>query len=586
MSDPCDDVKKRRRSRRIAQRETKRKYRLTGLLTALLDSSPSTSIPWSRGPTAHEVPPPLAPQPSSTLSFWSVQTLPDTKPLPWLSQHTTYDANADLEEVAKVLFDPAWVRTRLAQSTAKAPHVRTRSMLHDHVRQQLSWGKLVEDDNATIFMPFFTRLKSNGISTRPIYDASALKEILGTPHSPKLPTPAFIIDFAMQFRRAASFDLAGWYSQIPVGETLSRCLGIDVDGTHYRYVTLPQGFGESCWIAETIATRLCSGIEASVAGIVYDNFLFCAENDTQLASIVNVFDHNLRRCVVVKNEEKTTIGQKVEYCGLSLDLEEKTFAVTGEWSTKAAPAIRDALALRQWTFRTAFAIFGLCAWYLRVTRQPFCMVRPILSAQRLVGRRIHRGATWSSSFSPAPSLRSTIRRIHDSIAANAPIPWHEPPELQLDSVAYSDASDWGWGIVWVNQGRVADVQRGAWTCDERHTDIHIREIIAFRKARAQYPTATLYLVDNTVTVNAVRKGHSPRPSLDFHLRSPEVLSLRTFIAWVPTAENIADFPSRAENHPLPATTIDMHAAVKDLQLYPVDWTYHKHELRSPTMVSL
>ena len=532
------------------------------------------SIPWPvRSSTKVGPPPPLAQQPLSTLSFPSLFALPDTKPLPWLSHDTTYDANADLREVERVLYDPQWLEERLEHFDGELPYVRTRSMFATHVFQQLTWGKICETQSARAVLPFFTRLKSNGINTRPLYDASPLNKILGRPHSPKLPSPAFIIDYAMQFSMAASFDLAGWYSQIPIGPALSNCLGIEVNGTTYQYTTLPQGFSEACWIAETIATRLCSGIEDSVAGIVYDNFLLAAKNDAHLRNLVASFDSNLSSCGVVKNEDKTSLGTSVEYCGLLLDLEHKSFTVTDEWAQKAAAALTQALHLKTWSFKSAFAIFGLCAWYLRVTRIPFCTTRPILSAQRLVGRRVHRGASWSSDFHPAPTLIAIITSVRDTLSKNQHIHWHDPPTLSLDTVIFSDASDWGWGIVLVQNGAVTDVRSGKWSEDEATLDIHIRETIAYRISRTTFPPASLYLVDNTVAVNAICKGHSPRPTLDRHLRSPEVLSTKAMIAWVPTALNIADFPSRNEPLPLSATKPNLLDITKDLRIRPVDWTY-------------
>jgi hypothetical protein len=490
-----------------------------------------------------------------------------------------YDANKDFEESVYVLMHPQWVHDRLPKDLSSLPMRPTRGIFADCVQQQVSWKKQVEVPHGFLLSAsgFFTRLKSSGTATRPLVDLSRLNPILGKARSPILPTPTQVIDYAMRFARAASLDLSGWYSQIPQGAALSSITGTIINGRHFAHVTVPQGFCEAAAAAQAISIRLCSGIEDNIAGIIYDNFLVCNESDELLEQSTSVLRNNFERCNVVENTEKATVGAVVEFCGMDIDLQMKYWSVTDSWATKAANVLRDALALHVWAYQIAFAVFGICAWFLRVRRQPFCFHRELLSAQRLIGRRIARGGSWSDSFTPSNALRKAVEQLTFTIAVNQKVKWSPAPprSSSYDTIILSDASkSFGMGVVVLRHGKVVKCYGRKWTSEESKQDIHILEFVAFVEAKKEECVGnTLFLVDNTIVVNGFAKGHSPRPNLD-RLIAKNAKGFNHDLGYVPTDLNLSDKASRGcFDRPTDREVSELLEALPTLKIRRVDWSY-------------
>lgn len=583
--------KARPRSGRLRQRAKQRWERLSRNISLLDSESPKTmrgnlgSITNSNGGNrskdrnSRNRVPPLAPQPASTISLFDVALLNDTRPLPWFRDRLDYDANKDFEESVYVLMHPEWVRTRLPKDLSTLPMRPTRGIFADCVHQQVTWKKQVEVPHGFLLSAsgFFTRLKSSGMS-RPLVDLSRLNPMLGKARSPILPTPTQVIDYAMMFCRAASLDLSGWYSQIPQGWALSSITGTIVNGRHFAHVTVPQGFCEAAAAAQAISIRLCSGIEDNIAGIIYDNFLVCNHSDELLAQSTSVLRNNFERCGVVENTEKATVGAVVEYCGMYIDLQSKYWSVTDSWATKAANVLRDAVALDVWVYKIAFAVFGICGWFLRVRRQPFCFHRELLSAQRLIGRRVARGGSWSDSFTPSDALRKAVVQLTFTIAVNQLVKWSPGPPRSscYDTIILSDASKtYGMGIVVLRDGKVIKCYGRKWTSEESKEDIHVLEFMAFIEAKKEECYGnTLFLVDNTIVVNCFAKGHSPRPNLD-RLIARNAKGFNHDLGYIRTDLNLSDGASRGcFDLPNDSAVSDLLAAVSTLKgIRRVDWSY-------------
>ena len=522
--------------------------------------------------------PPLAPQPDSIIRLFEVAQLADTRPLHWV-RDPDYDPNRDFDEAVYVMMHPEWVNQRLPKDMSTLPWRSTRGIFANCVQQQVDWKKLVEVPHGFLrsASPFFTRLKSSGTATRPLVDLSLLNAALGKPRSPHLPTPAQTVDFAMRFNMASSLDLSGWYSQLGAGNALASLFGIIVNGVPHAYITMPQGFSESAGCAQAISTRLCSGLEEFIGGIIYDNFLVCAHTDEQLEQNTAVLRDNFKRCNVVENTDKATIGSLVEFCGMILNLRGKDWSVMDSWAKRAAKILRDALVEDSWSYIITFAVFGVAAWFLRVRRQPFCFHREILTAQRLIGRRIARGASWKDSFAPAPTLRVAIEKLSRVIDLNEKIPWRMPrPESKIyDTVILSDASPkYGLGVVVLHQGKVVKCYGRRWTSDEAAWDIHVLEFLAFVEAQKEDCVGnTLFLVDNTIVLNCQIKGHSPRPNLDRLLRN-HIRGFDADMGYVPTDLNLSDKASRGDSTlPLDSEVNTFLEALPNLKTQRIDWSY-------------
>lgn len=576
----------------MRQRAKKRWLRLTRTIILLDSESPTIkggnlqkSSPSSnnssnnRQSSTRSGVPPLARQPDSTIRLFDIALLADTQPMHWVRDRPAYDANVDFTESVYVLMHPDWVNDRLPKDPLALPMRATRGLFANCVQQQVEWKKQVEVPYGFLRSAscFFTKLKSSGTATRPLVDLSGLNAVLGKPRSPILPTPTQVIDYIMRFSRASSLDLSGWYSQIPAGAALSSICGTIIRGRHFAHITVPQGFGEAAAIAQAIATRLCSGVEEFVAGIIYDNFLLGAHSEEQLEQNTSMLRNNYKRCNVVENMEKATVGAVVEFCGMDINLEEKHWSVTDSWATKAAAALRDSLGLDYWSYEVAYAVFGIAAWFLRVRRQPFCFYREILSAQRLIGRRISRGGSWKDSFNPAPGLRNAMKRLAQQISINEKMPWSPPAPkcTSYDTIILSDASTtFGLGVVVLHHGKVVKCYGRKWTPQEASLDIHILEFIAFAEAKKEECVGnTLFLVDNTIVVNGFAKGHSPRPDLDRHIAN-NAPGFNHALAYVPTELNISDGHSRGDfSTPSDADVEQLLAALPTFKIRNVDWSY-------------
>ena len=84
--------------------------------------------------------------------------------------------------------------------------------------------------------------------------------------------------------------------------------------------------------------------------------------------------------------------------------------------------------------------------------------------------------------------------------------------------------------------------------------------------------AVMHFIDNTVALSAIVHGYASKPDLGAMVNAlhEAMMDLRCYIwaEWVPSAANIADWPSRPDKeHLVPATAVYFEMALPDLPTF-------------------
>ena len=82
----------------------------------------------------------------------------------------------------------------------------------------------------------------------------------------------------------------------------------------------------------------------------------------------------------------------------------------------------------------------------------------------------------------------------------------------------------------------------------------------------------MHFIDNTVALSAIVHGYASKPDLGAMVNSlhEAMMDLRCYVwaEWVPSAANIADWPSRPDKeHLVPATAVYFEMALPDLPTF-------------------
>jgi len=273
--------------------------------------------------------------------------------------------------------------------------------------------------------------------------------------------------------------MQGWYAQIPASPHLR--LRITVRGRiSYYWVVLPQGWKWSPILAQRISEVLLTDLP--VKGIIYDNYLLGGTFDEMELALAEI----VFRCQTIGasiNYEKSTLEPQktVSYCGAELNLRSKAYRNTPKWCAKVVEPLELVLSDISLSYNTIFKISGLIGWITNVRRLPFCLFRPILSAMRLIRRRVARGATWDDFLCVSDSWKDSVRTALNIMKINAYVLWSPPPTLVFHIL--SDASDWGFAWAIITDSSVMACYQQAWEPSDKLRPICEREFIAVSDAQ-------------------------------------------------------------------------------------------------------
>jgi len=466
---------------------------------------------------------------------------------------------ADFSAILEVLKDE-WRPERVDATEKCGP---TKKEVFPHLQQLLDWGKVRWEElqqQDTIFepSPFYVREKSNGTETRPIWAAVPSNLSMEDPFDLQLPQMGDTIDWAFEGTpdgpvMGVSIDMVGWFGQIPMK---GRYLRIRLPRSmarkeHLVWVVLPQGWKWSPVLAQRISEVILSNLSCAKA-IIYDNFLLTGPPDI-LSGQVEELRLRCARIGAKINIQKSTPDLKpahsCTHCGAELSFNDASFRMEEKWAQKVTPIMEKFGSAEALTFDEVFTAAGLMIWYLNVKRIPLAHYRPVISAMRLIGRRVNRGSPWSSTFTVSPSLRAAFRTIAAALRLNHWTKW--TPKCLIKYRIHCDASDIGysWCVVDSEKREVIVHEMKLFGRDEELTNIADREMKALSEAlewaRRHDLRGIHAFVDNSVVVNVVKKGHSSREYLDAALR--EILIDDLTITWIPSDLNPADLASRGIN---------------------------------------
>ena len=149
-----------------------------------------------------------------------------------------------------------------------------------------------------------------------------------------------------------------------------------------------------------------------------------------------------------------------------------------------------------------------------------------------------------------PSLCSDLDRLVNTIATKV-----EPDAPCLGNASFvlcTDASDTGFGAILFDSDGAWKMFNGRWNINEIHEIIAVKELLAILKAIEHWQIASSFhlLCDNTIALAALAKGYSPHFCINAVVSAifDEVRSRfgeRCVASWVPSADNVADAPSRS-----------------------------------------
>lgn len=492
------------------------------------------------------VPPPLAQMTTTTIDLGKLVGIADKA-----FRHVWHlkEPCLSLDEAIGIVTDPSIFRHRvLIDAPAPPPRSFTKNIYCSHLEQLLDWKKVQWVPKATAPdtpSPFYTRIKSNMRETRPIWAAIPSNSSQQSPPKLVLPSLRQSIDLAFSENRnvsAASIDMVGWFGQIPINTThLPIAVPKELSSrTEFLvWCVLPQGWSWSPILAQTFSEALLTGL--CVKGIIYDNYLLAGSDEEVERDLAEL----KRRCALIGAEiniEKSTMSPAriVIHCGAELNMETKAFRNEPKWCTAAEKLLDLATKQHYLSHRSVFHLAGTVNWLLQVRRIPFACFRPVLTAMRVVGRRVGRGRSWNAPFCKNDHLQSALHSALSLVKKNEPINWTPVPGIT--QYVYSDASDWGMGFVIFTGGKLTTSFTRPWTQEEKTINIADREAIAWFAAYERAEPGSHFFIDNVVLAGGLRRGHSARNQIDSIIRSS--LPLSCTISRIPSDLMIADPLSR------------------------------------------
>lgn len=367
---------------------------------------------------------------------------------------------------------------------------------------------------------------------RLIKEPKLINELLGkeTLRALRFPTKREICELTRAGEYFIALDMAAYYDQFALGEEVSRrfCFTNGERGANqvtYRALTLTMGQRQAVGVADA-ATNLLLDFpkRGRVARSIIDNVIFVGSKE-QVVADATTFIERVRSVGATLNEidvqQPVTRAQVAalaktsgEWGGIALDMTSKTVKM----SPKTLDKIRRSWDSRHsWTWRHFAAHIGLLFWSWGIIALPMADFFAVLRFVSEMGRRFTEDPTlWDRRADIWPSVWPQLERWTDLAVANAPrlVPQQSTAEL----LVMTDASEWGWGYVALDESTGQVHQHGErWSYDLRrnHGSKLRHSTFAEPQAvintmchllRADSPRHVRFGSDNTVTVASYNRG--------------------------------------------------------------------------------
>ena len=246
-----------------------------------------------------------------------------------------------------------------------------------------------------------------------------------------------------------------------------------------------------------------------------------------------------------------------EFLGIAFNHAAKPVQLSAKFRQKLAKAVAVLEQTRRLMIADILSIFGACVWAAQVLGKHLAELYAVLKFVRRVSSSLVDGAKLTDTRDVWKSIvRQWQQWMYDSIYAQATIAEQGSERHRL--IAFTDASDTGWGVV-IFDGNKTTILAGKWSEKERALHINEKEFLTIKKMLVEYECDMSQaedgfrvmdlFVDNT-TAGAWARDANPRDYVMSQIKQDiEQLKLQKHIivenvAYVASLANPSDIMSR------------------------------------------
>lgn len=409
--------------------------------------------------------------------------------------------------------------------------------------QLLADSGTLEEGIASLVLPAFKVPKKQN-DARFVVDGRRFNDLLGDMRFPTaLPDIQDVADDLRDHRWVFTADARSWFYQIPICARLGSLLGVCLASRRGSYASfihkaLSMGIRPAPFIAQEIATHVANAsLEPGVIVRVWiDNFVFLSDDR---AAIERTRARFLRACAKTNLVLGTCtgVGSSGEVLGMQFD--EHSVSVAADTKRSLAQTLESWKQNR--TARSLLQFTGTAIWVNHcIARQPLARYAPIFAEVSAAVTLAIQTDDWDIKLNATLQIDQALEAWCSSLASAS----LRQPEADDGSTLFTDASDEAMGAVLLERDSMLTFSR-LFDRDEADSPIFLRELGALleglRWAHAQGKKPSVVCVDNSAAVAIYRKGHSTDPTANKMMAdAPWVRG----IAWIPSACNISDEPSR------------------------------------------
>ena len=379
---------------------------------------------------------------------------------------------------------------------------------------------------------------------------------------------------------AADLDASAWFDQFEVDETVRNFFCFEHNGRWWRLRVLPMGLRQSVAIAHAATRQLLNFDHDGVLAEPYiDNVRFVGPPDLVRKAVLT-FIERCKRVGVTLNEvdvskdtetvaaeAESLVRRQQEWLGECYDFESKTVAITEKTRTKITEAAT--VARPTWrNFASRISLLRYASSTTGISLAPYyASLRAFSSAASVLSCRPD---LWDApAWDPQPHVAACLERWTQDVLSAPPrvIKRTQKPV----AVLITDASDWGFGGIFITADGALHTHAQEWTPIEKLNGMTKRSVHAEPNAivrllrrfvRPKDHTAVLVLSDNDAAVRAFTKGHSPafvinKGCLEIQSEFP---NLSLSLCHVPGAANPSDGLSRGHDLSVEDWVQAMHLA--------------------------
>lgn len=482
--------------------------------------------------------------------------------------------------------------------------------------ETLAAARIIEAQHGcecTSYSTYFS-VRKNDTFDRAIFNGRRVSKMFARPPPVNLITTSLLIkkldEVLKNFPEAhiTVGDFRHQFHQLPCGE-LSKFFGVACGRTRYKWKTVPMGFSHSPAIAQTVSLLLLthglieSGLVDSeflkdqelpqfipIRGggfliVYYDNYLIVTTSGTAMAEFNDQFRKTCSEFnAVVKehqtfypNTQSTTCPEdfyqadwrKTEnmhlartdpgelhvgfkYLGLHIRCQDQQ--MTWRVDQSKIDLLSDTLPSTH-TPRACALITGKVLASFGPSGRPFgsdTNMVDIIDVLRTVARFAHVRNSWDARICLTEAQLSALETGWTNLIRN---PWREVRSVCLAEsfIVATDASNWGWGVVVLDEnGNIVKQHKKPWSTEEAKAHIFIREIWAAERGLKYFESLPMFkkdvhiylVIDNTATAWAFQRGYTVNRIAMRAIRNVLHLYDNWSIVTVVSEDNVADKPSR------------------------------------------